>query len=173
MGLAGWLTERFGAELWMSREEFLMRRAMVADTGREVPAVALRFYRAAGYDDAQLAFYQGRFGNFGRAVYPLPDSFRRLVDLETITIGGRYWQLIVGSGHSPEHLALYCPALKLLISGTRYCPGSPRTSASFPTGAQRRSPAGMASLQRAHPRDAARRCAGAAGPRGPFLRAAC
>ncbi|MBP6725431.1 MAG: MBL fold metallo-hydrolase, partial [Halioglobus sp.] len=92
VGLAGWLTERFGAELWMSREEFLMCRAMVGDTGREAPAVALRFYQAAGYDEAQLALYKGKFGNFGRAVYPLPDSFRRLVDLETITIGERYWQ---------------------------------------------------------------------------------
>ena len=47
VGLAGWLTERFDAELWMSREEFLMCKAMTADTGRPAPEVALRFYRAA------------------------------------------------------------------------------------------------------------------------------
>ena len=111
VGLAGWLTERFGAELWMSREEFLMCRAMVSDTGREAPAVALRFYQAAGYNEDQLSRYKGKFGNFGRAVSTLPESFRRIVDLETITIGGRYWQVIVGSGHSPEHAALYCPAI--------------------------------------------------------------
>lgn len=133
VGLAGWLTERFGAELWMSREEFLMCRAMVGDTGREVPAVALRFYQAAGYNDAQLALYKGKFGNFGRAVYPLPDSFRRLVDLETITIGERYWQVIVGSGHSPEHVALYCPALKLLISGDQVLPRITPNVSVFPT----------------------------------------
>ena len=33
VGLAGWLTERFDCELWMSREEFLMCRTMAADTG--------------------------------------------------------------------------------------------------------------------------------------------
>ena len=133
VGLAGWLTQRFDAELWMSREEFLMCRAMAADTGREAPGVALRFYRAAGYDDKQLERYKGKFGNFGRAIAPLPESFRRLVDLETITIGGRYWQVVVGSGHSPEHAALYCPALKLLISGDQVLPRiSPNVSV-FPT----------------------------------------
>jgi glyoxylase-like metal-dependent hydrolase (beta-lactamase superfamily II) len=133
VGLAGWLTEHFGAELWMSREEFLMCRAMAADTGRPAPEVALRFYRAAGYDEIQLDGYKAKFGNFGRAIAPLPDSFRRLVDLETITIGERYWQVIVGSGHSPEHAALYCPALKLLISGDQVLPRITPNVSVFPT----------------------------------------
>lgn len=133
VGLAGWLTERFGCELWMAREEFLMCRAMAADTGREAPEVALRFYRAAGYSDEQLAHYKGKFGNFGRSISTLPESFCRLVDLETITIGGRYWQVVVGSGHSPEHAALYCPALKLLISGDQVLPRITPNVSVFPT----------------------------------------
>lgn len=133
VGLAGWLTERFDCALWMSREEFLMCRAMAGDTGRQAPDVALRFYKAAGYDDKQLEQYRNVFGNFGRAIAPLPDSFRRLVDRETLTIGDRYWQVIIGSGHSPEHATLYCPALKLLISGDQVLPRiSPNVSV-FPT----------------------------------------
>ena len=83
-----------------------MCRAMKADTGREAPDVAIRFYKAAGYDEEQLDRYRKKFGNFGRAIAPLPDSFRRLVDRETITIGDRYWQVIIGSGHSSEHATL-------------------------------------------------------------------
>ncbi len=122
VGLAGWLTERFDCELLMSREEFLMCRALVADTGREAPQAALRFYRAAGWTPEQIETYQKRFGEFGRAVSTLPDSYRRLQDGETLRINGRYWQVVVGSGHSPEHAALYCPALKLLISGDQVLP---------------------------------------------------
>lgn len=133
VGLAGWLTERFDCDLWMSREEFLMCRAMKADTGRQAPDVAIRFYRAAGYDDAQLDKYRQKFGNFGRAISTLPDSFRRLVDRETITIGDRYWQVIIGSGHSPEHATLYCPALKLLISGDQVLPRITPNVSVFPT----------------------------------------
>jgi glyoxylase-like metal-dependent hydrolase (beta-lactamase superfamily II) len=133
VGLAGWLTERFDCELWMPREEFLMCRAMTADTGRAAPDVAIRFYKAAGYDDEQVARYREKFGNFGRAISPLPDSFRRLVDRETITIGNRYWQIIIGSGHSPEHATLYCPALKLLISGDQVLPRITPNVSVFPT----------------------------------------
>jgi glyoxylase-like metal-dependent hydrolase (beta-lactamase superfamily II) len=133
VGLAGWLTERFDCTLWMSREEFLMCRAMAADTGRPAPGVAIRFYRGAGYDDEQLEQYRQIFGNFGRAIAPLPDSFRRLVDRETITIGDRYWQVIIGSGHSPEHATLYCPALKLLISGDQVLPRITSNVSVFPT----------------------------------------
>lgn len=133
VGLAGWLAERFDCDLWMSREEFLMCRAMASDTGRSAPDVAIRFYRGAGYDEEELDRYRAKFGNFGRAIAPLPDSFRRLVDRETITIGGRYWQVIVGSGHSPEHVTLYCPALKLLISGDQVLPRITPNVSVFPT----------------------------------------
>ena len=133
VGLAGWLCERFDSELWMSREEFLMCRTMAADTGRPAPEVALSFYRAAGWKDEWMERYKQKFGNFGRSIYPMPESFRRLTDRETITIGGHYWQVIVGRGHSPEHAALYCPGLKILISGDQILPRiSPNVSV-FPT----------------------------------------
>ena len=133
VGLAGWITERFSCQLWMSREEFLMCRAMTSDTGREAPDVAIRFYRAAGYSEEQLDRYRARFGNFGRAISPLPDSFRRLVDGETIRVNNRYWQVVVGAGHSPEHVSLYCPALKLLISGDQVLPRITPNVSVFPT----------------------------------------
>lgn len=133
VGLAGWITERFDCTLWMSREEFLMCRAMASDTGRAAPDVALRFYHEAGYTEEQLERYRKKFGNFGRAIAPLPDSFRRVVDRETLTIGGRYWQVIVGSGHSPEHASLYCPALKLFISGDQVLPRITPNVSVFPT----------------------------------------
>ena len=75
VGLAGWLTERFDCELWMSREEFLMCRAMAADTGRPAPDVAIQFYKAAGYNEQQLERYRNKFGNFGKLIAALPDSF--------------------------------------------------------------------------------------------------
>lgn len=133
VGLAGWLTERFDCALWMSREEFLMCRAMVNDTGKEVPEAALRFYRAAGFNPEQLQRYRERFGQFGMAVSKLPANFRRLVDRETISINGRYWQIIVGSGHSPEHACLYCPGLKLIIAGDQILPRITPNVSVFPT----------------------------------------
>jgi len=133
IGLAGWICRRFDCELWISREEFLMCRYLAGATGSAAPDVALRFYRAAGFDESQLEGYRQRYGGFGAAIFTLPDSFYRLRDGDTIQVDGRYWQLVGGSGHSPEHMSLYCPALKLLISGDQVLPRITPNVSVFPT----------------------------------------
>ena len=133
IGMAGWITRKFGCRLWITRLEYLMCRVLSADTGREAPEDGLRFYRAAGWDQDALDTYQSRFGGFGKALHALPDSFRRLSDGEEITIGDHVWRIVVGNGHSPEHACLYCPALKLLISGDQVLPRISSNVSVFPT----------------------------------------
>lgn len=133
IGMAGWLTRQHECRLWTTRLEYVTCRMLVADTGREAPADGVRFYRAAGWDDAALEYYRARFGGFGRAVYALPDSYRRVVDGEELAIGGRCWRAVVGRGHSPEHLCLYCPELGVLISGDQVLPRITSNVSVFPT----------------------------------------
>jgi glyoxylase-like metal-dependent hydrolase (beta-lactamase superfamily II) len=52
----------------------------------------------------------------------MPDSFRRLVDGERILIGSSEWEVVTGTGHSPEHACLYCADRELLISGDQVLP---------------------------------------------------
>lgn len=133
IGMAGWLTRRFDCPLWISRLEYLTCRTLVADTGREAPADAIRFYRAAGWDGEALERYKTRFGGFGKMVYALPDSYRRMADGEELIIGGRLWRVVVGRGHSPEHACLYCPELRILISGDQVLPKITSNVSVFPT----------------------------------------
>lgn len=122
VGMAGWLTRRFDCRLWMSREEYLSCRALVADTVREAPSDGVRFYKRAGWTDDEVETYRARFGDFGKHIYALPDSIRRLRDGERLDIGGREWRVVMGNGHSPEHACFYCPDLALLISGDQVLP---------------------------------------------------
>jgi glyoxylase-like metal-dependent hydrolase (beta-lactamase superfamily II) len=108
IGMAGWLTRKFDCRLWMTRLEYVTCRMLVADSTREAPPDAIRFYRASGWDEDALEDYKARFGRFGKMVYQLPDSYRRVADGEELLIGGRVWRAVVGHGHSPEHLSLYC-----------------------------------------------------------------
>ncbi len=133
VGMSGWLTRRFDCPLWMTRLEYVTCRMLIADTGREAPADALRFYRAAGWDEQAIEDYKRRFGGFGRRVHALPDSFHRVSDGDEIKIGGRRWRAVIGSGHSPEHLCLHCPELSLLISGDQVLPRITSNVSVFPT----------------------------------------
>ncbi len=122
MGMAGWLTRKFDARLWITREEYLLCRTLAADTGREAPDDAIRFYRCCGWSEEALDVYRARFGGFGRYIHALPDSFRRLVDGESLRIGDHDWRVVVGRGHSPEHACLVCDALDVMISGDQVLP---------------------------------------------------
>ena len=66
--------------------------------------------------------YRARFGSYGRMIHPLPDSFTRLEEGTVVRIGTHEWHVVIGRGHSPEHACLYCPALRLLISGDQILP---------------------------------------------------
>lgn len=133
IGMAGFITRKFGCALWITRLEYLMCRLLAADTGREAPPEGLAFYRAAGWDERALDTYATRFGGFGKALHALPDSYRRLEDGETLVIGGRSWRVVTGSGHSPEHACLYCPELSLFISGDQVLPRITSNVSVFPT----------------------------------------
>ena len=133
IGMAGWLTHKFDCRLWITRLEYVTCRMLVADTSREAPEDALRFYRSCGWDETALENYKTEFGRFGRVVYPLPDSYRRVVDGEVLTIGGRAWHAVVGCGHSPEHLSLYCPEIHVMISGDQVLPRITSNVSVFPT----------------------------------------
>ena len=74
IGLAGWISRKFSARLWMSRLEYITGRMLVADTGREAPQEAVLYYRAIGWDEDVIDRYQVMFGGFGKYVSRLPDS---------------------------------------------------------------------------------------------------
>jgi glyoxylase-like metal-dependent hydrolase (beta-lactamase superfamily II) len=133
IGLAGWITRKFDCRLWISRLEYVSCRMLLADTGREAPEDGVKFYRAAGWDEDALDSYRVRFGGFGKAVSRLPDSYRRMVDGETIEIGGRPWEIITGNGHSPEHVCLWQRELGLFISGDQVLPRISSNVSVFPT----------------------------------------
>ena len=133
VGMAGWLTRKFGCRLWMTRLEYLTCRVLLADTGREAPADGVNFYRAAGWDDDAIENYRARFGGFGKLMHALPDSYRRLRDGETLRIGGHAWRVVVGTGHSPEHACLHSAELKLLVSGDQVLPRISSNVSVFPT----------------------------------------
>jgi glyoxylase-like metal-dependent hydrolase (beta-lactamase superfamily II) len=133
IGMAGWITRKHQCRLWMSRQEYLTCRTLVADTGREAPTDGIDFYRAAGWEESSIEVYKTRFGGFGKYIHTLPDSIKRMRDGETIRIGQHDWQVVIGRGHSPEHACLYNEELKLLVSGDQVLPRISSNVSVFPT----------------------------------------
>ncbi len=123
LGLAGWLAERFDAPLWMTRTEWLFGRMLTADVRDEPPREAFTYWRTAGWDEARIEAESKRgWGRFAAMVTPIPVSFVRIEEGDTLRIGARSWRILIGSGHSPEHACLIDDAGGLMIAGDQVLP---------------------------------------------------
>jgi len=123
VGLAYWLCERWKAPLWISATDYnAARLASQATTGFGGPAAA-EFFASHGLTDPEsMEKIRARTSYYPSMVPEVPRQFRRLRDGDVVTIGGRAWRCIAGYGHAPEHIALHCAELGVLISGDMVLP---------------------------------------------------
>jgi glyoxylase-like metal-dependent hydrolase (beta-lactamase superfamily II) len=108
IGLAGWLNQRLGVDLYASQTEYLETLTISLDPGALNAEPYRSFYRGHGLDEAQTDLLLSRGLHYLRMVSPLPRTFNRLMAGETLEIGGRIFDVLTGGGHSPEQVMLYC-----------------------------------------------------------------
>lgn len=123
IGLAHWLCERWGCRLWISATDWnAARMASQATTGFGGATAADFFARHGLQDPEALAKVRARSNYYASMVPQVPRQFRRLMHGVALSIGGRRWRCIAGYGHAPEHMALFCEDLQVLISGDMVLP---------------------------------------------------
>jgi glyoxylase-like metal-dependent hydrolase (beta-lactamase superfamily II) len=122
LGLASWLMERTGAPLWMTSAEFLTAHAVWNEVGGHGARFMVEQFRRHGLDATLLGKFEKRGSGYRKAVPALPEYYRRLKAGDELSVDGRTWRIMIGHGHSPEHMALYCPELGVLISGDMLLP---------------------------------------------------
>ncbi|MEX0942040.1 MAG: MBL fold metallo-hydrolase [Pseudomonadales bacterium] len=123
-GQAGFVCEYWQAPLYMSYAEYYQARTMgnmMRDGGNWQMT---DYFVRAGIEPGFLEQMRQNRSNFTPEPEdrPLPPSFIRLTDGDTLQLGDQEWQVITGSGHSPEHVCLYCKSLRILISGDQILP---------------------------------------------------
>ena len=121
-GLASWLIERTGTQLWMPQAEYFAAHAMrEGGAGFAFDRVVAMFERN-GLAGEKLELMKQRRSNYRIRVPAFPSDYRRLMEGDELRIGGRTWKIIMGYGHAPEHAALYCEDQGVLISGDMVLP---------------------------------------------------
>jgi glyoxylase-like metal-dependent hydrolase (beta-lactamase superfamily II) len=123
IGLAHWLTERWGCRLWVSATDFNVARLSSQSTSGFGGERAAAFFASHGLTDPEsVAKVRARANYYAGMVPKVPEAYRRLMDGMVVRIGAHDWRCIAGYGHAPEHIALHCEALNLLISGDMVLP---------------------------------------------------
>ena len=121
-GNAAWLADRWQCPVAMPEAEYLTAHAVAEDRAGYGMAATCALFRAHGLSGERLDALEARGNAYRRGVPQLPASHQRLLAGEDIAIDGRRWRVIPGYGHSPEHAALYCADLGVLISGDMLLP---------------------------------------------------
>lgn len=133
IGQAGMITEKFRVPLYMTGAEYYQARSMFAGFTTHASWLSGEFYTRAGMEvnflEQMNSSWRARMPQDMKAIQKthsntpiFPTGFHRIVDGDVFSIGAHDWQVLVGSGHSPEHACLYCKTLKTLISGDQILP---------------------------------------------------
>lgn len=122
MGLAGWLARDHGAPVWATRTEWLMASMLYRDEAGAAAAEQVAFYRRNGLSQCWVDTLSERGNTYRQRIAAPPAAIRRIVDGEILQIGKHRWQVLVGTGHAPEHACLFCAELGVLISGDQILP---------------------------------------------------
>jgi len=123
IGQAGWLEERWQAELVMTRTDWLTGRMLSIDVRDGPSQFVIDFHHQMGLpaDQIEVLRTQG-FGNFAKGVHPIPMQYTRVVEGDELRMGGHDWRVMIGEGHAPEHACLYSAELGVLLAGDQVLP---------------------------------------------------
>jgi glyoxylase-like metal-dependent hydrolase (beta-lactamase superfamily II) len=125
IGMAGYLVDKFRVPLYMSYSEYFVARALSAGARGASDWQDEQYLVLSGMpeDYIERARANRKEGKgIGQVVHPIPVQFERLQEGDRIDIGAHKWQVIIGKGHSPEHVCLYSESLNVLISGDHVLP---------------------------------------------------
>ncbi len=116
IGLVGWLVERFGLPLAMSRTEYFFAQTLRTHADALRSPAHLAFYADRGLAPEVVTALRGHGLSYLGMVTGLPTTYTRLVAGNTLRIGGREFMIHTGGGHAPEQVMLYCAADRLFFA---------------------------------------------------------
>lgn len=115
IGLAGWLCERFSLPLLTSQTSYLGCLNVSLSPGALDARPYRDFYLQHGLSAEITAEVVTRGHDYLKMVHKLPPTFVRLVQGDTLEIGGRSFTVLTGDGHAPEQVMLYCASDRLFF----------------------------------------------------------
>ena len=100
VGLAGWLTRRFNAPLYMNQAEYFVALSRQTDTNPDRISAYCQFYRRGGLSKEQATAIVRIGQQYPNVKTPVPAAYEGLRHGETLLIGRRKFEIITGGGNA-------------------------------------------------------------------------
>jgi glyoxylase-like metal-dependent hydrolase (beta-lactamase superfamily II) len=128
IGMAGYLVDKYRVPFYMSHSEYFVARALCAGSRGASDWQDDEYLVRCGMSEdyvANASENRKKSKGIGQVILPIPLQHERLQAGDEIKIGTvntDCWQVIIGRGHSPEHVCLYNKQTQVLISGDHVLP---------------------------------------------------
>jgi glyoxylase-like metal-dependent hydrolase (beta-lactamase superfamily II) len=122
MGNAGWLTERWGVDLWCTQGEWLYAQLAWRERSAAELERRLAHYRRHGFDDEAIERFRRRGNHYPTLVPGLAPQFHGLREGDALAMERHRWNVLIVYGHAPEQACLYSRESAVLISGDQILP---------------------------------------------------
>lgn len=116
VGLAGWLSGRFGLPLTMPRPEYLYSLALQYAPGDLGADMHRPFYRRHGLPPDLTELVLSRGHEYLRRTTGVPTTYHRIRHGDMLRIGARTFQVLTGGGHALEQATLLQPEERLFVA---------------------------------------------------------
>ena len=121
-GLAAWLADEWRVPVVMTRPEFASAQGWHGSQGLFTRDAYCALFQRHGLQLGADGTLPTRQNLFRRGVPAIPDDIIAFEDGSQLEIDGRRWRVMCGYGHSPEHAAIVCDELGVLIAGDMVLP---------------------------------------------------
>lgn len=120
-GLAGWFAEQ-GAQVLSSEIEWEIVERLNAISTSDYQRFYALWYSRHGVAQEYIDVVNAAGNTYTAKTVPPPDQCEFLTSGDTISLGGRQFEIICGQGHSPDMLMLFCEADRFLIAADQVLP---------------------------------------------------
>lgn len=131
-GLVGYLVKTFGFHLLMAQTERIIAGFLSTAADEPYSDNVDEFYRRHGMSADNRAQHRQRGNTFSQSIHSMPADYTRLRDGDQLQFGGRSFEVITASGHTPEQVCLHCQEHQLLLSADHILPRITPNTSVFP-----------------------------------------
>jgi glyoxylase-like metal-dependent hydrolase (beta-lactamase superfamily II) len=134
IGMSAWLSERLDVPVFLSQGDWDMAQFLWENDSDIAKILYTDYWKSFGVESHLLDDMLESRLHYKKLVKRLPEHIHFLEVNSLLLIKDQQWNLLAMPGHSPEHMCLWNPAQKILISGDHVLPTITPNISFHPTG---------------------------------------
>lgn len=122
IGMSAWLSRKLDVPVYISRGDWELAQFLWCNHSETAKALYEAYWKSFGLEKPMLDEMVENRMQYKKLVKELPSNIHFLDVGAILKVNEQEWHLLAAPGHTPEHICLWNPHKKILISGDHVLP---------------------------------------------------